>query len=253
MATLSKGITISPQERMTELEIAHTIALIFNKTELAIPSAFGYGIPFAFGTSYIVHEKESNRPVIISKQLDQQINDALSSKEYVKAFFTLELDENQNLETVQAYENNLAAINIRAEKFRAIVRANQANDKTFHKRACAFWLTVRMQQELTSALKVYGKQFNDFLGLGQDQLMAFWEKVPTSDVEIELTVERNKNWDRKIHKNDATDMAFLNVAIPYCDIVVTERFFAMSAIKCNLDKKYNTVIIENLTDLQLFL
>jgi len=66
-------------------------------------------------------------------------------------------------------------------------------------------------------------------------------------------VSRNEHWDRKIESNDATDIAFLNVAIPYCDVLVLEKYFHNLARNSKLDKKYNTRIIKSLSDLENFL
>lgn len=72
MATLSKGITIAPQNRMSEWEIFYNIATIFNKPVPSIPSAFGYGIPFAFGLTYRVNEITSGKPVKMPGQFVEQ-------------------------------------------------------------------------------------------------------------------------------------------------------------------------------------
>ena len=213
---------------------------------------FGYGIPFAFGLFYGVYDKEDN-PVKLSEQFIQQMNNFLSSRELVELFLSgVVVDESLNLLAIQQYEAGSADFVSRAEKFRSDVNAF---DERIHKRAYMGLLTASIFKELTTILEIYGKTFDDFLGLDQQKLMAFFELVPTLDVEIELVVERNELWNRnrKINKNDKADISFLSVAIPYCDVVVTEHFFAMSAINRQLDKKYKTVILENLQDLKDFL
>jgi hypothetical protein len=168
-------------------------------------------------------------------------------------FLAGEINEPQNSLPVQQYETISTDFILRAEKFPSDVKSYPENDRSFHNRAYAAMLTLSIQKELTFALEKCGKQFKDFLGLGQKQLMDFFEAVPTLNTEIELAVERNQIWNRKIHRNDMADIAFLSVAVPYCDIVVTEHFFAMSAINCHLNQKYKTIILENLLDLPQYI
>ena len=52
--------------------------------------------------------------------------------------------------------------------------------------------------------------------------------------------------DGKIDKNDFSDILFLSVAIPYCDIVIAEKTWTNIAINKKLDKKFNTKISKNL-------
>jgi hypothetical protein len=250
LSLLSKGITIAPQDRMARWEILKSLSVIFEKPVPEIPSAFGIGIPFAFGLTQKVYEKSSGRPVNIDKQFRQQVDSFLASRKIVEMFLADESNESQNLKTVQQYEASSAEFIHKVEKFRSDVKEF---DKTAHKRAYAAVLMAAIYPELSKELAIYGITFNKFLGLGQDKLLAFFESVPTLDVEIELVVERNENWSRKIHKNDKADISFLSVAIPYCDIVVCEHFFTMSAINRKLDKKYNTIILEKLTDLSTLL
>lgn len=250
MSLLSKGITISPQDRMAKWELLKNLSLTFGKPVPEIPSALGYGIPFAFGMTHKIYDNSSGKPVKMSEPFRQQIDGFLASRKIVEMFLADEIDESQNLKTVQQYEASSADFILRAEKFRSDVKAF---DKTAHKRAYAGVLTVAIYNDLVKALEICGKTLDDFLRLGQENLMAFFEAVPTLDVEIELVVERNEIWNRKIHKNDKMDISFLSVAIPYCDVVVTEHFFAMSAINRKLDKKYKTKILESLTDLNALL
>jgi len=57
------------------------------------------------------------------------------------------------------------------------------------------------------------------------------------------------NTTRSFDKNDYKDISFLATAVPYCDVVVTEKFWT-SLIKSNkLDQKFNTSVTNNLNDL----
>lgn len=93
----------------------------------------------------------------------------------------------------------------------------------------------------------------DFLALGREQLLAFWESIPTLHVEIALESERDEQRSREIQANDVIDVSFLSVAIPYCDIVVTERFWVHLAQRNGLDQSYDTILLTDLTELEQYL
>jgi len=74
-------------------------------------------------------------------------------------------------------------------------------------------------------------------------LVAFAEAVPSIDVASRLLLARDKNSDHKTHQNDLLDFAFLKVAIPYGNIVVTENSWAHLANDGKLGERYQTTIL----------
>jgi hypothetical protein len=248
MAELSQGICISPQERMMQWELERALAQLFNEQSPEIPPTFGYGIPCAFGFSLIVKDQSGNY-VALPKEQSEQIRDGITSFD---ATFNL-LMEDDNVEfhdwaqEFQITHNNLAG---KLEEFRKTVRKL---GKLSRKRAYIVHLATALEEEITKVLGYFDKTPEDLFSIGAEKLDAFWENIPTLDVEIELNVSRNEHWDRKIESNDATDIAFLNVAIPYCDVLVLEKYFHNLARNSKLDKKYNTRIIKSLSDLENFL
>ncbi|MCL2646854.1 MAG: hypothetical protein FWD61_07585 [Phycisphaerales bacterium] len=83
----------------------------------------------------------------------------------------------------------------------------------------------------------------------EDDLIAFAHDVPSFDVLLTLVLARDEEAQRKIDRNDIRDMAFLATAIPYCDIVVAERYFGNLAKRTGLDRKYGCTILTNATEL----
>jgi len=69
------------------------------------------------------------------------------------------------------------------------------------------------------------------------------------DIWINLHVLRDSDKGKAVHRNDTNDMAFLSIAVPYCDIIVTEKYWAHQLISNGYDKKYNTTILTDLTEL----
>src|SRR3990172_4052179 len=89
--------------------------------------------------------------------------------------------------------------------------------------------------------------------LGTTKLLDFFSRVPCLDIEIELVTERNENLSKAISPHDFVDVPFLNVAIPFCDVVVADKYWADIARRKKLDKKYDTVILNSLLELDQFL
>lgn len=75
------------------------------------------------------------------------------------------------------------------------------------------------------------------------------QRFPQSYTYVTLTVTRDLQKSRNIKSNDLEDIMALSVAIPYCDIVVTENFWTHEAQAQNLDDIYDTKIVSNLSDL----
>jgi hypothetical protein len=62
--------------------------------------------------------------------------------------------------------------------------------------------------------------------------------------------DEQKEW--KI--NDLRDNAALAIAIPYCDVVVTDKeVWDVAAHRAHLDKEFDTAIFRSLTDLAAYL
>ena len=87
----------------------------------------------------------------------------------------------------------------------------------------------------------------------ENVLVEFFRNTPSLDVEIELVVRRNVSWTKDIDENDLADIAVLSIAIPYCDIVVTEKSWKDFIVRSGLDKKYNTVVINGVKELDKYL
>jgi hypothetical protein len=65
----------------------------------------------------------------------------------------------------------------------------------------------------------------------------------------ELRRLRQQSQDTNWKPNDLNDIASLAVAIPYCDVVVTERQWSHMARRAELDRRFNTVILHDLRSL----
>ncbi|WP_271812823.1 hypothetical protein [Clostridium beijerinckii] len=75
------------------------------------------------------------------------------------------------------------------------------------------------------------------------------EALPGFNVHNRLIFELYNNPDKKVHEHDFNDLAYLRIAIPYCDIVIGENYWCDRVRNYSLDKKYNTIVNTKLLSL----
>ena len=77
----------------------------------------------------------------------------------------------------------------------------------------------------------------------------FFESMPSLFCLFILNHRRDQLIQRPIDVNDINDIWALSMAIPYCDIVVTEKMWTSIARQAKLDKICDTVILPSLSEL----
>ena len=82
-----------------------------------------------------------------------------------------------------------------------------------------------------------------------------FENVPVLNVQLELAVARDRNLNKSVDPNDMVDLSYLGVAIPYCDVVITDKIWADYATRkqLQLNEQYSTVILRKLSELKKYL
>ncbi|MDJ0396731.1 hypothetical protein QMK17_25930 [Rhodococcus sp. G-MC3] len=79
-------------------------------------------------------------------------------------------------------------------------------------------------------------------------ILHLMENLPSRWVESELRRVRLRNPQQPWVKNDLNDILALSVAVPYCDVVVTEKQWAKHLNDLGIAKRYNTVVLYDLAD-----
>ena len=77
----------------------------------------------------------------------------------------------------------------------------------------------------------------------------FVRGVPVLNMLSQLRLHRLRNFQHPIEQHDGTDMAALSTAIPYCDIVATERRWVHAIHAAHLDTRYKTRMISSVAAL----
>lgn len=78
-------------------------------------------------------------------------------------------------------------------------------------------------------------------------------EIPTLDVLFTLSEGKTRDLCRPTDPNDLWDLGFLAAAIPYCDVVVTEKYWSSLARSTKLDQKYSCQVLARTSDLKTVL
>jgi hypothetical protein len=129
----------------------------------------------------------------------------------------------------------------------------KAASRTVAKRAQYARYTYDFQEEVRTALATAGMTWDDWSALGPVGLTEFWDSVPSFRVDAGLTLYRDRQWSRIIDPNDLGDISHLVLAIPYCDIVVVEQFWARAIDEARLASEFATDVCTDLIELNAVL
>ena len=86
----------------------------------------------------------------------------------------------------------------------------------------------------------------------KESTKAFMKSIPTAYTFHILNDARNQNISHPIELNDFLDLAALSIAVPYCDVVVTERKWSNILNQKGIGELYSTKIIHRIEDLSEF-
>lgn len=81
---------------------------------------------------------------------------------------------------------------------------------------------------------------------GMEVLGPLVRAIPSRWVEREMRRLRHANPQKQWEGNDLNDVTALSVAVPYCDVVVTERQWVHFVGVAHLDRRFNTTVTSDL-------
>jgi hypothetical protein len=101
-------------------------------------------------------------------------------------------------------------------------------------------------------LSWYGQPgVDELLGNDRDQSRTFVRQMPSTEVAVELKTIMHRDAARAARwlPNDVLDIDQLAMAVPYCDVIVTEKAARDALVKARLDERCETVLLRRLQDL----
>jgi hypothetical protein len=194
------------------------------------------------------------KPEATSEKIDNKILDEINQKA------SEELDKPETLEHLMSiqYKNEeekrrtIEAIKTQ-ESIREKIKEIKDNDlrrKAFmvqNFQAIVMPVLARKLYEIQAPETLIKKMFENL------DIDIFLQNFPTALCFFTLLFQRDQQYQREIQANDMEDIWHLTLAIPYCDIVVTENMWTTIANQSKLDKKCNTTILSSINELNKYL
>ena len=134
----------------------------------------------------------------------------------------------------------------RRNELKELWRKEQQDNR---KKAYIARLFYDLQTYYHSAMMSLGKNQEDIEHIDMEDRLRLVTEVPPLDVEVSLAVQHQQQWDKEERDNDARDIGHLCMAIPYCDVVITERYWIDKIKKEKIDVKYGTQVSSDIGSL----
>ena len=116
---------------------------------------------------------------------------------------------------------------------------------------CARETLIELREAFEATFKERGNTSLDLWFSDRDKMRRLVRSMPSSEVAIELKTAMHRNAQRACvwEPNDVVDMDALSLAVPYCDIVVTEQHAHHVLRAARLHERMDTVLLRDLTEL----
>jgi hypothetical protein len=141
-----------------------------------------------------------------------------------------------------------------AQKIERIRRAqSQIRDNELrHRFTLAQYLTSEIGPKIVKFLldiHINPKAFADKFLKEKTQIIRLFQSMPTSYNVVELSFRRDMLAERNVHPHDLNDIMSLAIALPYSDVVVTERMWHTMIVQDKLDKLRPTRVLTSVQQL----
>jgi hypothetical protein len=136
---------------------------------------------------------------------------------------------------------------------------DQLDDQTRRKRSTLRDLVlaretiIELREMLAEAAGARGRSVDEALGPDVRAARALARSMPSVEVATTLKAQDHRNKDKRWESNDIFDIDALSLAVPYCDIVVTDSHRAHVLRATGLDNRMQTVVLADTTDLLNYL
>ncbi|WP_167004171.1 hypothetical protein [Mumia sp. ZJ430] len=102
---------------------------------------------------------------------------------------------------------------------------------------------------VSDALGRIGMTYEEFMdGITVGGLMSFIDDLPTRYVTNVMRSAKHRQTQQKWEPNDFADVVALPVPAVYCDVVVTEKQWVHRLRQGKVDRRYNTILLDNVAD-----
>jgi hypothetical protein len=109
-------------------------------------------------------------------------------------------------------------------------------------------LLIEFQDMAPAAFQQRGVGLEDVL-TSPEAGVAFMRSMPSTDVSVALKTAWHRNPDKPWSANDIYDIDAMALAVPYCDVVVTEKACHHALVSAGMDLRMDTAVLRDLASL----
>jgi hypothetical protein len=253
MIKISKGYAIIPYTSILEYEIRYAMCKRVNRS-IKHPKEFviGKGIPYLIGAKPQLVPKNNSINTTIPVELEKELIELTYS---LKAF-VISVKDQDVIKSLKKYRKGEIQLAERIEK--TIENDKKFEDIDFRRRYCMLRLFAKM---IIPKMAVISSQ----LGFKKEEIIPpnstrafienFFQSMPSIYTDWALTFRRDvaRSKKGKIDAHDSNDIAALSIAIPYCDIVATDKKWQSVCYQEKLGELFDTKILFSINDLYKYI
>lgn len=248
---LSKFYSIKPFYQVINMEVRNAILKSLNVKPMDLSDYVCNDELFNFFGGKM--EIKPNEPNKENPDEIKEIKEKLSSEFKNSEFMANALCENQTIFDGGGFQRAQNFIN---EFNRSKEQAYSHPDKTMRKKiSTARIFKLFIQDEIIKVCSEYNLDSSVKKNIFSDENSReeFLKSIPTVYVFQFIYDILDKDRNHTIESNDIWDLTYLAVAVPYCDIVVTERRWSNILNEGQIGEMYGTKIISKIKDLSEFI
>lgn len=239
---LSKFFTIRPWGRqIINLEVKNAVRKSLNFEPINLSNyVFDNELSHCFSSKEEIPEeiKENLFSAHRNSELIEDVFCKDQMRDYVEELFQQDNNTTKKLEKVRREEYN-----------------RHRDKKMRHNISEHSFLIDFTKDELIEAILEFDldyKKYMDHIFSSKESIEAFLKSIPTAYVFHILNDAIDQDIGSSIDPNDICDLGALAIAIPYCDVVVTERKWSNILNQKEIGDLYSTKILHKIEDLSEF-
>jgi hypothetical protein len=246
MATISMNHTIAAPSKLLPGELDHALQRRFGRPLSPLPVVpFGWGLAHSFGQPLPQMSEETRAmlredfPTMSERELTALIEMVLLAGP----------PEDLPVEGISQPPLQFAEAFAADENEQAELFAQHGTDKDLRRRAVSARHMIDIKDEL-SAAQVRANVTNDEItALGRDGVTDLLLDLPSRAAGHRMMWWQHDNSQTEWKPNDLNDIAYLSVAVGYCDVVVTERKWTHILKASGAAEHAGTIVTSKLEDL----
>ena len=254
IAEISGFATITGRSVATRHQVLTALAARYGGPEPAPIRPLGIGINFAAGDRrrLVLDGRDGTPPGLPPAVMREIETGGRALMEYMMA----RGPEPGDLPALRAYGYRPEAVVQveqdrlqREERLAAMLRDGTASRGRLGDLVHARYLFWELDSHLRAGLEQYGIDGDGFFAHGKEWLSAFLDDIPSAAITMTLTEKGFRNADKAWKDNDLRDADAMSAAIPYCDVVLTDKYAAAQLARSPAVTRLGTLVLPRLRDL----